>query len=292
MEGLVLMLMGAGYYIATRYREGLDALYRGEELLDRAGDRWESNMAGCNIAYCLYRLGNLKAATETGKRVAQEAFAIGNYVPGASALSCWAKASGGKIPDETIAFALSKTADLDVQSSVEIKQAAAVWHLGRGENEAAVKILRNACSQFRAKHLTQEYVISSIPWLLTALRVSIEKTPAEQSARRREIEKEAWKVYRSGIRIMKRFKANLPHIYREAGLLEALNPKRGDRARELFQKSLAEAERQEAVFSAAQTRMAIGKVGRARGWPDADDMIARATSEFEHLGADSSYREI
>ena len=255
---------GVVLYASARFGEAIERFSESVRLLERTGDRWEVNTGRWNIAFALYRLGELEAAVAMARRVHGDALEIGDQAAAGIALSAWSRASGGDLPEALVRTQLDRD-DEDASTSVEVRMAEAVRLLARGDPAAAVAVLREARAIVRRAGLRQEYVAPVLPWLATALRTLAEAGPQLPTPTRRRLVREAVHVAGKAGRMSRGYPNNRPHALRERGLLAAATGK-PRRARRRLDAGLRVARAQGARFEEAQTLRSRGAVGRAFGW--------------------------
>jgi PAS domain S-box-containing protein len=282
-QGQSLHFYGVVLYAASRFAESIERCRAAVKLLERTGDRWEVNTAGWHIALGLYRLGDMAGAVEAARGVYQAGREIGDRQACGISLGAWAKASGGRVPESLVRLELERPSE-DVHTRGEVLQAEALRHLGEGRPAEAARALEEAQRLVDRAGLRQEYVAPILPWWVTALRRDAEQVPAWATRRRRVAFRRAAAVARRACRLAARYRNNLPHALREAGLVAALLG-RPRRARRLLDRSLAEALRQGARHEQAQTLVARAQLGRDLGWPGAERDEAEGREAFQALGA-------
>lgn len=275
-EGQSLNFYGVALYAASRYREALACCREAARLLEQTGDRWEVNTATWHVAYCLYRLGDLRDAVMAAQVVHVAGIEIGDAQAAGIGLSVWAKASGGRVPQELVDRELARGDD-DGHTAAEVRQAQAIGLLREGRADEAVAVLDQARQLIEAKGLRQEYVAPVWPWLATAKRHQAVAVPAIAPRQRAQRLRAARRAARQARRLARSYRNNLPHALRESALVAALGG-RPSRAARWFHQSLREAEHQAAAWERAQTLLARGRVGLQLGWPGARDDIAAAAS--------------
>jgi two-component system sensor kinase len=283
-QGQSLHFLGVVLYNASRYAESIEKCRAAIRLLERTGDRWEVNTARWHTAFALYRLGELRAAVEESRRVHQAGLEIGDHQATGISLGAWAKASGGRVPAGLIRAELQRHGE-DAHTAAEVLQAEGIRWCGEGQPAAAAQVFEEAQRGARRAGLRNEYVAPILPWLATALREAAEATPAWAPARRAALVRRADRAARRGLRTARRYRNNLPHALRECALAAAMRG-RERRAETLLARSLAVAEQQHARFEHALTLLARGRVGVARGRPDAAADLAAARQALAALGAD------
>lgn len=284
-----LHFYGIILWTQARYAEALDKYRQAISLLQRTGDPWEMNIALYHLACCLYRMGDLRGAIETSRRLHKIGIEIGDMHASAISLEPWAKASGGRISTELIETAWHSAKE-DVHIQLKLLQAKALLLLNQGHPNQAVSTLVEAHTLVRRAGQRGEYVASISSWLATALRHEADLIPAFNPRQRRVLLQHAQAMARRGLRLARLFPNNLPHALRENAVLAAIRG-RTRRALRLFEESLRVAEAQGAVYEHAQTLLAKGQVGSAIGWDGAEQEVTWAQSTIHLLKADMAEQQ-
>ena len=215
-EGQSLHFYGVVLYGAGRFRECIDRCQAAVKIMERTGDRWEVNTANWHIAYCHYRLGDLKEAVEAARRLYREGLEIGDFQTAGIALSIWSKASGGKLSPAFIQDALRRQLG-DVHTATEVTVAEGIRLLREGLPDAAADYFARADTLAKRKGMQQEYVAPVLPWLATVLRVQIEKLePRKQAYSPGSCE--TLKVGRRALRVARRYRNNSPQLRFESSV--------------------------------------------------------------------------
>lgn len=272
---------GIVLYAASRFRDCIQRCRDAVRLFQRTGDYWEMNMARYQLAASLYRLGDLPTAVAEAKLLHKSGLELGDAQASGIALDIWSWASGGKVPEATLATELARKRN-DKQATAQVWVAEGVRQLGLDQTDAAVAAFRRAWQAVEESKIINAWVAPVLPWLMTALRRQGEQLPSRTPARRAVLLQELERVGRRALRITRRFRNDLPHTLRELARLAAMQGQLG-RARRLFDRSLREAERQGARYEAAQTRLARGQVGLEADWPHAAGEIQAAEQELDEL---------
>lgn len=283
-QGQSLHFFGVVLYAASRFTECIEKCREAVRLLERTGDQWEVNTARWHIAFCLYRMGDLRGAVDVARSVHQAGLEIDDHQAAGIALGVWSKASRGRVPADLIESARRHHTE-DIHTTAEILMAEGCRLLRERKPAEAAGVLAEANRRVREKGLRQEYVAPILPWLASALRQQADLVPAWAPELRNALLRQACAAASRGLRIARRYKNNVPHALRESGLLAAMRG-RPDRALELFDESLAVAEEQGARFEHAQTLLARGQVGLAHGRPGAAEEVAAAEQALRSLEAD------
>jgi PAS domain S-box-containing protein len=204
----------------------------------------------------------------------QAGLELGDPQASGISLDVWARAALGRLPPEIVRTELERPS-ADVQRTAQVLLAEGVRLLYAGLPEHAAKVFTDAWERVRAAGIENAWVASLLPWLTTALRQQVEKIPTFAAGPRRARLRQARSVARKARRLARRYQNELPHALRESALLCILEG-RLRRARGYFGESLRVARRQGAEYEHAQTLLALGRVGRELGWPEAKDQVQAA----------------
>ncbi|MHB8879352.1 MAG: histidine kinase dimerization/phospho-acceptor domain-containing protein, partial [Myxococcaceae bacterium] len=277
-QGQSLTFYGVVLYAASRFEEAIETFREAQRLLRRTGDLWQMNTARGHTAYSLYRLGRMAEAVDLAKRLFEESLELGDVMLTGIMLGIWGKAAGGRVPEEPYRVERYRKAE-DLSTLSEIMQGDAMRLLRQERPADAAAVLERAHRMVKEGGLRQEYVAPIDPWLATALRLELERTPLYAPARRHELLRRASRAARGGLRIARKYRNNLPHALRERGLLYAAAGHSGKAVR-LLDESLRLAELQKARHERAQTLLARGRLGVELGLPEAAEQVAEAEREL------------
>jgi len=282
-QGQSLHFMGVILYSASRIRECLERCREAVRLLQRTGDRWEANTASWHIAFCHYRLGELREATARAQEVWAAGVEIGDLQAAGISLGVWAKASGGRVPRAALEAELARPTE-DVHTAAEILTAQAALLLREGKPAEAAAVLASAQEKIEKKGLKQEYVAAVLPWLLEATLREAESAPPWAPQQRAAALSRARKLASRALAMSRVYRNNLPHALRGAAELAALE---GDArsARRRLEESLREAQRLELGAEEATSRLALARLGTAQGLPGAKEEQAIARQLLRAHGA-------
>jgi eukaryotic-like serine/threonine-protein kinase len=305
-----LHFLGIVYYAASRYEECIEHCREAIGLFQRTGDYWEVNMARFQVAASLYRLGHLQAAAEEAERMHRSGVQLGDRQATGLGLDILSKARRGEIDPATIRHELDRPPGDDAQTRSQLLQAEGVrllaeavttsrpalgdqqnsqfsygegpepvpssQNFGAGTYSEAAEAFQQAYAVARAAGVCNTYVVPSLPWLATALRMQAEQVASTSPTESRRLRKRAQAAASKGLRLTRRFQNDLPHALRENAILAALAGC-GKRARKLFDESLRVAERQKARYEHALTQIALGQAGLRFGWNDAEAALQEGT---------------
>ena len=280
-QGQSLSFVATVLYASSRYRECIDACRESIRLLERTGGRWEQNTATWHQAFAHYRLGELDVALDMSRDLYYAATAIGDATAAGIALSGWARAGIGRVPDAFVAIEIGR--DLgDAHTATEVHLADGVRLLYAGDLEGAVERFSEALGIISAAGLRAEYFAPPRPWLATALRMQAEGVDPGESRTRARLLRRADRAARRAHRLARAYPNNLPHALRERSIVAGL---RGHhrRASVRFARSLRISQEQEAAYESALTRVALARFALAEGRVDARTELSEAEVERVRL---------
>ena len=280
-EGTALHYNGLVLYVAARYEECIEKCGEAVQILERAGDVWEENIARYHVAASHYRLGNLATAAAEAKHVYQSGIEIGDIQASGIALDLLVRATG-KISAEALEIELEHVR-YDVQGTAQVKLAGGVRLLMLDRPAEAAAFLGSSLQDVEKTDVKNAWTFPLRTWLASALRREAEKAAELTPEDRRKLLNRAWNVAKKAVKIARTFQTELPHALRECGLIAA---EFGQirKSRRFFDESLAVAVRQGAKFEHAQTLHARGRIGKLHNWPDAQQDLVNARQALTNLG--------
>lgn len=241
---------------------------------------WERAAGLATQCATLYHLGQLKEAVQVARRLTSLPGA-GPTLAGVAhrVLACI-------VPDEVdeaqLERQLAEVGPWDGAFPQLTAALGAVRLLG-GRLESAVEIFAEGTRHALVQpfgHMT-----STLPaWLATALRLQALALPPGSGGRREELLRKARRAARQALKVGARGRPSLPHALRESALL-AFERGHEARGRQLLEESLSEARRQDAAVELAWTELEWGRLGEARGWPQARATYERGRGELGRRGA-------
>jgi diguanylate cyclase (GGDEF)-like protein/PAS domain S-box-containing protein len=280
-QGQSFNFLGVVLYASTRYRECIEACRESVRLLTRTGDRWEQNTATWHQIFSHYRLGELDTAFEMARELYYTATAIGDVTAAGIALSGWARAGVGRVPEAFVAIELGR--DLgDAQTSTEVHLADGLRLLYAGELERAAARLEEAKAIVAAAGLRQEYVAPVLPWLATARRSQVEAADPHDPGTRRRLLRNAARAARRADRLARSYRNNRPHALRERALVASLRGHRA-KARRLFAESVTIAEKQGAAYETILTQAAAARLSIPLGEDRMADELSVSEADLRSL---------
>jgi two-component system sensor kinase len=280
-QGQSLSFVATVLYASSQFRECIDACRESIRLLERTGGRWEQNTALWHLAFAHYRLGELDAGLEVARDLYYTATSIGDATAAGIALSGWARAGVGRVPEAFVAMEIGR--DLgDAHTSTEVHLADGVRLLYAGQADAAVQRFTEALAIIADAGLHAEYFAPSRPWLATGLRVQAELVdPAERRARARLLRR-ATRAARRAHRLARSYRNNLPHALRERAVVATLRGQKR-RAGRWFAAGLRTSEAQGALYETALTREAMARLAEDKGHPQGRGALSETELERMRL---------
>jgi len=275
----------------ARYAESAEMGRRVLQLSQQAGasDEWRAGLAQYFLGIALYMKGDLTAAAAHG----QARYLLGKQrdddLIRSFGLTLWAAATDGLVPGEVIATELARsspgaTYNLEL-CKAELLHAEGLRLLRVGEPGQAVVVLRQAIQRIKVSKLRIPVSLAELQALLVrALREQAAQVPSWAFSVRAGLLRQARAVARSECRHPMPFRNNLASIFRELGLMAAMEG-RNARARRYFGRSLAIAERLDMRYERARTFLARANVGAAVGWPEAARDAAAAEEALRPMRA-------
>jgi two-component system sensor kinase len=261
-------------YSASRFETCLEKSSEAIRLLQRTGDYWEMSMARYQHGAAMYHRGDLRGALADARRMHQMGVELGDEQAAGISLNLWALAAGGRLPAELVQQAM-ECPRRDVQGTAQVLLADGLRLMALKEYERAANRFREALAIAREAGVMNVYVAPNHVWLATALRCQAETYSAGTTPKRRELLRQAAVAVRRALRTARSLQNDLPHALREEARLLALRGKI-QRACQRFERSMAVAQQQGALYEYAQTQLAYGQLRRDLGYADAAEQIAAA----------------
>ncbi|MEM8733662.1 MAG: ATP-binding protein [Planctomycetota bacterium] len=246
------------FYSGAKFEECLNQAQQAVSVLERTGDFWEVHMAQYQAAASMYRLGELKEAAASAKALYESAVRRGDDQSSGNAIDLWARASMGRVPSHIVRAEVLREKQ-DHQGQCHLFLAEGVQHHEAKRYDEAIKCFRSAVQAVKRTGVLNAYITPNYPWLATSLRRQFESNPPKlASTRFRAIQRMKLAAY-SAVWVSLRFRNDLPHALRELAANMAI---RGKARRAIFvaKQSVAVAEKQGAVYEAAQSAMLLAQL--------------------------------
>jgi signal transduction histidine kinase/DNA-binding response OmpR family regulator/tetratricopeptide (TPR) repeat protein len=263
-QGQTLHYLGVVYYSAAQYRKCIENCREAIRLLDRTGDYWQVHIARYQIAASLYRLGDLAGAIEEAKRNYQSGIELGDEQASGINLDIWVRAAGGGAPEEILSQELGRLRH-DAQGKAQVLFANGVRLLRNEHLDDAEKFIAEAVNVADKAGVRNAYTLPFLPWLATTLREQAARLKDHTPQRRNALLERALLMAKRTVRARWLCANDLPHAWREIGLISAMQGKMPAAFR-AFERSLAIARKQAARLEYAQTLLARAQIGEEAGW--------------------------
>lgn len=280
-QGQSLHYYGVVQYVAGKYEECIESCSRAVRILERLGDYWQVHIARYQIAAARFHLGDLRGALEEANRNHASGLMVGDEQASGIILDVWARATLGQIPQDILRKELARDRH-DVQGTVQVLLAAAVQALYKGETQQAVDLLEQARNLIATSGVRNPYTLPVYVWLTTAWRTLAEQDRSLDPAVRKRFLSNAESALRVASWEQMRFRNDRPHVLRERALIAVMRG-RPQRARRLFERSLAVSRATGARFQLALTLSEMARIGAQLGWPDTYKLEQRASTVFAEI---------
>jgi signal transduction histidine kinase/CheY-like chemotaxis protein len=274
---------GIVLYAGSEYQQSIMKCRDAIRLLERTGDYWQVHIARYQIAASLYRLGDMAGALEESQLNYRSGIELKDEQASGIILDVWVRATGGTIQEQILTNELARTRH-DAQGRSQVLFADGVHQLSQGNFEGAQRQIQNAIDVADKAEVRNAYTLPYRPWLATVLRQQATRLADLTLNRKRKSLKAAEKAARKGISTWWLCKNDLPHAYRELGMLLAMRD-RVRRGLRCLDKSLAIAKRQGAQYEFAQTLLAKAELEAELGRSEAITNKAEASAILGELHA-------
>jgi two-component system sensor kinase len=266
-QGQSLHYYGVVLYAGSHYRQCIEKCRDAIRLLERTGDYWQVHIARYQIAASLYRLGDLQGALEESRLNYQSGIELGDEQASGINLDIWVRATGGAVPEQILKPELARQRH-DAQGKAQVLFANGIHLLGTSQLAAAQQQIEQAIEVVEAAGVRNAYTLPYWPWLAAVFRLQAAQLEDLTSQRRIQLLQQAEAAAGKAIRNRWLCKNDVPHAYRELGLVMAMRD-RPSKAFPYFKKSLTLAKRQNAQHEFAQTLLAQAELETELGHPDA-----------------------
>ena len=288
-QGQSLAYHGVVLLAASRYAECVEKCREAVRLLEQMGDFWEVHIARYQVAAALFRLGDLKSATLEARRIHRSGLELGDEQASGICLDVWARSASSTLSSAIVQREVNRQRP-DAQGTAQTLLGAGVRKLKHGQLQEAAQHFESAINVARKAGVLNNYVTPNYPWLATALRLLALDSNATLPFERRKLLRRAKRTASLSAWIALRFRNDLPHAYRECGLVAAALG-RPQQARRLLRKSLRVADRHGAKYERALSLEALANIEIEMGWPNGEANQATARELLRDFEIESSGRE-
>jgi signal transduction histidine kinase/CheY-like chemotaxis protein len=281
---------GIVLYAGSEYQQSIKKCRDAIRLLERTGDYWQVHIARYQIAASLYRLGDLAGALEESQLNYKSGIELGDEQASGIILDVWVRATGGAIQEKILNAELERVRH-DAQGRAQVLFASGIHLLGSDKLVESQQQIERAIEVADKAEVRNAYTLPYRPWLATVLRQQAVRLQNLTQFRREELLHDAAKVAGKSIRTWWLCKNDLPHAYRELGLILAM---RGStrKAMRCLKKSLAIAKAQLAQYEYAQTMSAKAELEAELNLPDALADKAESLSILGELRAYETHEKV
>ncbi len=270
-QGQSLHFHGIVHYANCEYEKCIDLCRRAIHILERTGDYWQVHIARYQVAAALYRLGDFESALEECRRNYESGITLGDEQASGIILDVWARAAKGEIPAEILNVELARQRE-DTQGTAQVLLAQAIQFIEQDDPFAAIELLMKAKTHVEAAGIRNPYTTPIYTWLVTAWRTVGQQDRSISQSDRKIAIRNARKIARVARRKAVQFKNDLPQLYREIAIINAMEGY-DSRARKYLKKSRDVAIKHAATYELALTQTIAKQIGTERGWHfSADDV--------------------
>jgi signal transduction histidine kinase/DNA-binding response OmpR family regulator len=273
-RGQSMVFLGITLFAASRFRECIESCRGAIRILERMGDYWQIHMARYQIAASLYYLGDVKGAVHEARLNRKSGLDTGDHQASGIILDVWARASLGLVPLEIMEEELLRPRS-DAQGTSQVLLAKGICQIAEDDLAGAATTFEQAVDVAANAGVKNAYTLPPLAWAASAHRKLSQECGDTTPFRRKQHLAKASQFARRAIRAGLLCRNDLPHAYREYALVLAIQGKLR-RARRMFAKSVACAEKLEEHLQTVKTLRKAALVGREAGWPESADYEARA----------------
>jgi signal transduction histidine kinase len=290
-SAITLYIYQLSLYHCSQHEESSEVARRALRLFHQAGAGAESRARHARYysGFSHYLAGDLTDALAQGQSMYRQGLELGDRLQCSVGLELWACASGGRLPAEAIAVERARPASevgdiFDLSQSV-LLHAEGLRLLRAGKPEQAAVTFEQGIQRAKASKIRLPILLSWLQVrLVTAFREQAVQVPSCAFSIRAEKLRQAKVAAREVLRRQLPFRGTLAPVYRELGLIAAMEGKNA-RAHRYLGRSLAVSERLHLRYERAQTLRARAELGAALGWPEAAQDAAAAEEALRPMRA-------
>ncbi len=262
-QGQTLSYCGVVKLAASRFEECFAVSMEAVELLQKAGDAWETNMARYQGANALYRLGRFREAADHAHQIHLSGLEIGDAQAAGISLDILMRTAPGMVNEEVVESqaAIVRT---DAQSHAQTQLALALLRLRQERMDEAVQILEDTISRCKKAGHLNTYISPCYVWLATARRMAFLATSPQKFTLWHQRFEQAKRSIIQACRVAKKYRSDLPHAYRERAWLYVLEGHLVQ-AKKLFSLSLSVAKEIDSPMEEYETLRCLNEISKELG---------------------------
>ncbi len=273
-QGQALHYQGIVLFAAGRFEECINSCNQGIEYLEQTGDYWEVHMARYQVAAAHFYLGNLTEANQEALRLYRSGIELGDHQASGISLDVVARAKFGSPNWNVFEQELARDR-VDTQGQAQLLIGQGVKLIDEGKYEDAETTFRLAAKTARQSGVRNVYVIPSLAWLATAIRLQADAIPGFNPQHRKLLLNRAAVICFKAKLISWPYPHIRPHLLRERGLIELMKGN-GKRGVQLIRKSIRIAIRMNAKYEQQLSSYLLQKlVSTDQGKPKAKESQER-----------------
>ena len=261
-QGQSLHYLGIVLYAGCRYEECIETCKKAVKYLEQTGDYWEVHIARFQIAGSLYYLGRLDEARAEALRIYESGIELGDHQASGMSLDLVSRSSMGDVSQPIFNNELVRDR-VDTQGTSQLLLGQGVKYIADKNLAAAEKSFRSALATSKKSGNHNSYVIPNYAWLATSLRLQAEQIPSYYPEQRKVLLKQAKSVIRLGRIMSWPMKHIRSHLWRESGLVAAIQGNQSTAIRRL-RKSIRTAEKIGGKYDADLGRYFLTRIENER----------------------------
>ncbi len=213
LDGLTHNYAGIGFHAAARFEEGIAVLDQAVASFERAGDRWQKNLAHFHRGLCKFMQGDSDEAGLVAKQVFADSVRIGD-----SRMMCavwlWARVTDGDFPFDELKAQIPQRDD-DIMSTVHALLAEGLWHSHHNRSDQALRVVERAAAMVRKSRCVNSHTILVLPMLTRMRRLRAAALASSEPALSKQLRRQSLRLARRSVWVMRLFPAARPLTWRE-----------------------------------------------------------------------------
>jgi tetratricopeptide (TPR) repeat protein len=162
-RGQALSYYGMALVPAGQFHLAEKVMQEAIPIFERTGDRWELSNIRMVLTHCLLYLGKTEEALRSSRKVYEGCLQTGETQFMGHAVSGWALASGGKVPQDILNQEIERPREGDITTVVGVYDAQGAQLLfGEKNPEHAAKVFKQAIEVIQKYRLRNEFIGASV----------------------------------------------------------------------------------------------------------------------------------
>ncbi|MDZ4849569.1 MAG: ATP-binding protein [Pirellulaceae bacterium] len=220
-QGQTLAYLSVVKLAAARFSECAAVAMDAVGLLQKTGDAWETNMARYQGANAMYRQGRFREAAEHAQLMHDAGIEIGDTQAAGISLDVLMRSAPSMVSEATLETQAS-IVRTDAQSHAQTQLALALLRIRQERFQEAIAILTEAIQCCKKSGHLNTYISPCYVWLATARRLLLLSTSRVNVESLQELRRLLRSSVSQGYRVASKYRADLPHAYRELAFYHVL----------------------------------------------------------------------